>query len=98
MTGGTAYATAMEMSRDDVVASMVPVCLDLARADQARADKLATIRVAATYQKRDALMTACWATMPGTDAPNRDIALACLAALDIDRMLAPEYRGAPNEG
>ena len=86
------------MSQDDVVASMVPVCLDLARADLARADKLATIRVAATYQKRDALMTACWATMPVTDAPNRDIALACLAALDIDRMLAPEYRGAPNEG
>jgi hypothetical protein len=30
-------------------------------------------------------MAAGWATMPGTDAPDRDIAQACLAALDVDR-------------
>jgi hypothetical protein len=29
-------------------------------------------------------MATGWATMPGTDAPNRDIAQACLAALDVD--------------
>ena len=85
VTGGTAHDRAMAMSRDDVVASMLPVCLDMARSDPARADKMATIRAAATYQRRDALMTAGWATMPGTDMPNRDIAQACLAALDVDR-------------
>jgi hypothetical protein len=74
----------MEMSRDDVVASMVPVCLDMARTDPARANKMATIRAALTYQRRDALMTVGWATMPGTEAPNRDIAQACLSALDVD--------------
>jgi hypothetical protein len=31
VTGGTANDRAMAMSRDDVVASMVPVCLDMAR-------------------------------------------------------------------
>ena len=85
VTGGTAHDRAMAMSRDDVVASMLPVCLDMARSDPARADKMATIRAASTYQRRDALMTAVWATMPGTDMPNRDIAQACLAALDVDR-------------
>lgn len=84
VTGGTAHDQAMAMSRDDVVASMVPVCLDMARSDPSRLDKLATIRATSTYQRRDALMTAGWATMPGTDVPNRDIAQACLAALDID--------------
>lgn len=84
MTGGTANDRAMAMSRNDVVAAMVPVCLDLARSDPARADKLETIRAAVTYQRRDALMVAGWATMPGADAPNRDIAQACLAALDVD--------------
>jgi hypothetical protein len=69
VTGGTANDRAMAMSRDDVVASMVPVCLDMARSDPARAATLATIRAASTYQRRDALMTAGWATMPGTDAP-----------------------------
>ncbi len=83
VTGGTANDRAMTMSRNDVVASMVPVCLDMARSDPARADKLEMIRAAAIYQRRDALMRAGWATVPGTDAPNRDIAQACLKELDL---------------
>jgi hypothetical protein len=83
VTDGTANDRAMAMSRDDVIASMVPVCLDMARSDPSRADKLATIRAATTYQRRDALMATGWATMPGTDAPDRDIAQACLAALEL---------------
>ena len=83
VTGGTANDRAMAMSRDNVVASMVPVCLDMARSDPARADKMEKIRPASTYQWRDALMTAGWATMPGTDAPDRDIAEACLKELDL---------------
>ena len=86
VTGGTARDRAMTMSRDDVTASMVPVCLAKAEADPARADKLETIRAASTYQRRDAVMAAGWATMPGTDAANRDIAQACLAALDVDAL------------
>ena len=86
VTGGTSNDRAVAMSRNDVVASMVPVCLDMARSDPARADKLATIRAASTYQRRDALMEAGWATVPGTDTPNRDIAQACLAALDVDAL------------
>lgn len=84
VTGGTSNDRAVAMSRNDVVASMVPVCLDMARSDPARAATLATIRAASTYQRRDALMAAGWATMPGTDAPDRDIAQACLAALEVD--------------
>ncbi len=84
VTGGTAHDRAMAMSRDDVVAAMVPVCLDMARTDPERAAKLATIRAVSTYQRRDALMEAGWATVPGADAPNRDIAQACLASLDVD--------------
>jgi dienelactone hydrolase len=84
VTSRTANERAMAMSRTDVVASMVPVCLDIAPSDPARADTLATIRAASTYQRRDALIAAGWATMPGTDGPDRDIAQACLAALDVD--------------
>lgn len=86
VTSGTSNKMAMAISRQDVVASMVPVCLDIARSDPARAEKLATIRAASTYQRRDALMEAGWATVPGADAPNRDIAQACLAALDVDAL------------
>lgn len=83
VTGSTANDRAMAMSHSDVVASMVPVCLDMARSDPARADKLQTIRAASTYQKRGALMEAGWATVPGTDAPDRDIAQACLKKMDL---------------
>lgn len=83
VTGGTLNDRAMAMSRESVVASMVPVCLDMACSDPARVEKLETIRAASTYQRRDAVMAAGWATVPGTDAPDRDIAQACLAALEL---------------
>jgi len=84
VTGGTAHGRAMAMSHDAVVAAMVPVCLDIAQTDPDRAEKLAVIRDAKTYQRRDALMKAGWATVPGAEAPDRDIAEACLASLDVD--------------
>lgn len=89
VTGGTARDRAMTMSRDDVVAAMVPVCLDMAGSDPDRAAKIETIRAASSYQRRDALMKAGWATMPGTEVPNRDLAQACLTALDVDAQPAP---------
>ncbi|SET97849.1 hypothetical protein [Paracoccus homiensis] len=97
VTGGTSNDRAMAMSRNDVVASMVPVCLDMARSDPARADKLAAIRAASTYQRRDALMSSGWATMPEADGPNRDIAQACLAALDVDQS-SEDAKNAIDEG
>ena len=84
VTGETAHDRAMSMSHDDVVAAMVPVCLDMAQADPDRAAKLAAIRDASTYQRRNALMDTGWATVPGAEAPDRDIAQACLASLDVD--------------
>lgn len=84
VTGGTAHDRAMEMSHDDVVAAMVPVCLDMAAADPDRTAKLAVIRGTVSYQRRGALMEAGWATVPGTETPDRDIAQACLASLDVD--------------
>ena len=98
VTGSTANDRAMAMSRVDVVASMVPVCLDMARSDPTRAATLATIRAASTYQRRDALMAAGWATMPGTDAPDRDIAQACLQPLmSIDPRSARKARSMKDE-
>lgn len=86
VTGGTAHDQATAMARDEVVAAMVPVCLGMAERDPDRLETLATIRTATSYRRRDALMATGWATMPGTEAPSRDVAQACLAALDVDAM------------
>ncbi|WP_225027104.1 hypothetical protein [Xinfangfangia pollutisoli] len=83
VTGGTSRDRATTMAHDNVVAAMVPVCLEMARTDPARAAKLEKIKAATTYQRRDAVMEAGWATVPGSDAPDRDIAQACLAKLEL---------------
>ena len=83
VTGNNADKMAMTMAHDDVIAALVPVCVDMARTDPSRAEKLATIRTASTYQRRDAVMAAGWATMPGAETPDRDLAQACLTALEL---------------
>ena len=85
MTGGGAEEMANKLAEEEVIAALVPLCLDMSRTDSERIAKLATIREASSFKRRDSLMAAGWATMPGTDAPDRDIAQACLAALDVDR-------------
>lgn len=84
VTGGGANKMANAMSHDNVIAALLPVCLDMSRTDSDRIAKLATIREASTYKRRDAVMQAGWATMPGSDTPDRDLAQACVAALDLE--------------
>lgn len=71
------------MSHEDVIAARVPVCLDMARTDPDRIAQLATIRAAATYKQRDTVMAAGWATVPGSETPDRDLAQACMEELEL---------------
>ena len=84
VTGGGANKMANAMSHDNVIAALLPVCLDMSRTDSDRIAKMATIQEAASYKRRDAVMQAGWATMPGSDTPDRDLAQACVAALDLE--------------
>jgi hypothetical protein len=83
MTGGSAQAMAAAEARQATVAALVPVCLDMSKADPDRATKLATIIEAPTHQRRQKLIEAGWATPPGAEAPNRDLAQACMGSLDL---------------
>lgn len=84
VTGGSADKMASAMSHDNVIAALLPVCIDMSQTDADRVAKLATIREASTYKQRDAVMATGWATVPGSEAPNRDLAQACLAALELE--------------
>ena len=88
MTSGGANKMASAMAHDEVIAAMVPVCLEMARVDPDRVAQLATIRETTSYKRRDVVMAAGWATIPGSDLPSRDIAQACLAVLDLEEPLA----------
>jgi hypothetical protein len=56
----------------------------MAKNDPNRAAQLDTIRAASTYQRWDAVMAAGWATVPGAEKPNADLARACVTALKLD--------------
>ena len=83
-TGSGAQKMASEMAEDRVIAALVPFCLDMSRTDNERIAKLATIREASSFKRRDAVMETGWATTPGADGPNRDLAQACIEGLDLD--------------
>lgn len=84
VTGGTAARMANTSSHEKVIAALLPVCVDLSRTDEERARKLEAIRETTGYKRRQALMETGWATMPGSDVANGDLAQACLAALEPD--------------
>jgi hypothetical protein len=84
MTGGGARELAADQAHDEVIAALVPICLQISQDDPDRSAKLATITEATSYQRRDAVMEAGWATVPGTDTPSRDLAQACIEVLDLE--------------
>lgn len=83
MTNGSAQSLAVSEANSAVISALVPVCLQMSQNDPDRATKLIAITEATKYRQRDALMEAGWATMPGVDTPNRDLAQACLSNLDL---------------
>ena len=84
MTGGSADKMANAMSRDNVIAALVPICVDMARTDTQGAEKITTIKEATSFKRKDAVMAAGWATVPGSQTPNKDLAQACIEGLNLD--------------
>ena len=84
MTRGGAEELATSMAEDEVIAALVPVCLEISRTDPNRVVQMAAIREASAFQRRNVVMDAGWATVPGADAPSRELALACIEGLDLD--------------
>ncbi|MCC6008223.1 MAG: hypothetical protein JJU40_11145 [Rhodobacteraceae bacterium] len=83
MTTTAADRMGQTMADQQVVAALVPVCIERAGSDPERAAKLATIREPTTAtRRRDALLATGWATIEGNLPASRSLATACLAALD----------------
>ena len=83
-TGSSAEKMAKDLAKDEVTLAMVPVCLKNATADTDRVTKLATIQAARGFNRSKAVMDTGWATLPGTEKPNRDLAEACVKELELD--------------
>ncbi len=81
VTGGSAEAMASDQARVDVVAALVPICIEQSKQDPLVLATLAELEGASSYQRRDLLMKTGWATMPGSSDPDRGVASACMEIL-----------------
>ncbi len=81
MTEGKAKQLAASQSRAEVVAALVPICLEQSKRDAQLAARLTDLKAASSYNRSDMLMKIGWATMPGAADANREVATACLEKL-----------------
>lgn len=83
-TAGKTQDIAQALAEETVAMAMVPVCLSASAADPERAAKLAILQETPSYNRSRAMMDTGWATFPGTDTPNRELAAACVEGLELD--------------
>lgn len=81
VTGGTAKQMASDQAKLEVVAALVPICLEQSKQDPQVAEKLAGLKGASSWKRRDFLIETGWATMPGASKTDRSIASACVEKL-----------------
>jgi hypothetical protein len=78
VTGGTAKQMATAQAQREVVAALVPICIEQSKQDPQVVETLAELETASSsFKRRDMLMEAGWATMPGSSDPDRNVARAC---------------------
>lgn len=83
VTSETAQRMASDHARLEVVSALVPICIQQSKQDPQAAKTIAELKSAKSYQRTNLLMSAGWATMPGSSDPNRAVADAC-----VDRLAA----------
>lgn len=81
VSGDKAEKMASDKARFEVVAALVPICIEQSTQDPRIVSTLAQLKDASSYQRREMVMKAGWATMPGSDDPNRNVASACMDKL-----------------
>jgi hypothetical protein len=78
MSANSADKLVFQESRVAVIGALVPICLSQQKNDPESAAKLTQlVGMKTSYEQRDFVMTAGWATMPEGSEPNRDVASQC---------------------
>jgi hypothetical protein len=81
-TSSTSTRLAREQADTAVTMALVPLCIAKSKADGASLKKMVELKaLGSSYEQRDFVTKTGWATVPGSDDPNRDVAEACAAAL-----------------
>ena len=81
VTGGTAQQEAKQMSEEAVNDRLSKICVYQAIQDPGKDQKLKELKEKSSYEKDDYVMKQGWATMPGEEEPEREVADKCAELL-----------------
>ncbi|MFL2809067.1 MAG: hypothetical protein ACJ0DG_08445 [bacterium] len=81
VTGGTAQQEAKQMSEEAVNDRLAKICVYQAIQDPGKDQKLKELKEKSSYEKDDYVMKQGWATMPGEEEPEREVADKCAELL-----------------
>lgn len=79
--GGTAERMAVQRADTAVIAGLVPLCVDRFRHQADAAAQLTQLRQISSWQRSEFVERGGWATMPGSERPNGQVASACADTL-----------------
>jgi hypothetical protein len=77
VTGGTAEVMANKRAKSATVAALAPICVAKFRQDSGFDAMLSELNETRTYQRAAFIEKGGWATMPGSEKGDRDVAKAC---------------------
>lgn len=75
--GWVTSSTATEMTEAAIVKKMIPICVKQFNADANKAQRLAELKKTQSWMRADFVTKQGWATMPGEEEANRNVAEAC---------------------
>ncbi len=81
VTGGTAQQEAKQMSEEAVNDRLAKICVYQAIQAPGKDLKLKELKEKSSYEKDDYVMKQGWATMPGEEEPEREVADKCAELL-----------------
>jgi len=81
VTGGAAQEAAETMAKDAVVQRLAPICVAQFNLDPEKVSKLSEINDLTSYKQRQYVQDQGWATISGTETPDRKVADACTKLL-----------------
>ena len=79
--GGTAERMAKERAQAAVVDALAPMCVARFRQQADAPAKMTEFNKASSWDRRSIIEKGGWATIPGTNTPNSDVATACAERL-----------------
>jgi len=81
-TSSTSNQNAVKRADAAVTATLVPICLAQEKIDALKGKKLGELKaITSSYEQTEFVMKTGWATFPGKEDPNRDVAEVCASAL-----------------